>query len=138
VADFTVELRTIPGTKAAVGRAGNHTIVIDRPEGRAGGMGLGFNGGQLLAIAIGGCLCNDLHYAAAKRGVTIRDLSVAVTVAMSGEPLIADGAEIAVEATAEEPTADVGALIEAAFAGSAVSNSMMRGLPVRLTRRGGS
>ena len=135
MADFTVELRSIPGTKAAIGRAGNHTIVIDRPDGRAGGMGLGFNGGQLLAIAIGGCLCNDLHYAAAKQGVTIRDLSVSVTVAMSGEPLVADGAEIAVEVTAEEPAADVGALIEAAFAGSAVSNSVMRGLPVRLTRR---
>ena len=138
MADFTVELRTIPGTKAAVGRAGSHMIVIDRPEGRAGGMGLGFNGGQLLAIAIGGCLCNDLQYTAEKQGIAIRDLSVSVTVAMSGEPLIADGAEIAVAVTPEEPTADVGALIEAAFVGSAVSNSVMRGVPVRLTRRGGS
>ena len=29
-----------------------HTVVIDRPEGRAGGMGLGFSGAQMLAVVI--------------------------------------------------------------------------------------
>ena len=43
MAEFNVTLRTILGTQAAVGLAGNHTLVIDRPEGRAGGMGLGFS-----------------------------------------------------------------------------------------------
>jgi hypothetical protein len=33
-----------------MGWAGGHTIIVDRPEGKAGGMGLGFNGGQLLAL----------------------------------------------------------------------------------------
>ncbi len=37
MADFTASFRTIPDTRAAVWRAGPHTIVIDRPEGRAGG-----------------------------------------------------------------------------------------------------
>lgn len=32
-------------------------------------MGLGFNGGQPLALAIGGCLCNDLRYVAHAMGV---------------------------------------------------------------------
>jgi hypothetical protein len=48
----TVELRTVEGTQAAMGWAGGHTIVVDRPEGRVGGLGLGFNGAQLLALAI--------------------------------------------------------------------------------------
>jgi organic hydroperoxide reductase OsmC/OhrA len=134
VADFTVTLRSIPDTRAVVGRAGGHTIVIDRPEGRAGGMGLGFNGGQLLAIAIGGCLCNDLQYAAEKRGVAIRSLGVDVTVTMSGDPLVAERAEVRVEVAAEDGAADVAGLIDAAFAGSAVSLSVTHGFPVRLVK----
>jgi organic hydroperoxide reductase OsmC/OhrA len=132
--DFTVALRTIPDTKAAVGRSGNHTIVIDRPEGRAGGMGLGFNGGQLLAIAIGGCLCNDLQYAADRRGIAIRSLSVDATVSMAGDPLVAQHATLNVSVAAEDSSADVRALIDEAFAGSAISNSVRQGFPVRLTR----
>jgi hypothetical protein len=44
----TGELRNVAGTEAALGWAGTHTLVVDRPEGRAGGHGLGFNGAQLL------------------------------------------------------------------------------------------
>jgi hypothetical protein len=33
----TVELRNIAGTEAAVGWAGAHTVVVDRPDGKAGG-----------------------------------------------------------------------------------------------------
>ena len=51
MAQMTVELRNIGGTEAALGWAGAHTLVVDRPEGKAGGQGLGFNGGQLLALA---------------------------------------------------------------------------------------
>src|SRR5690606_12431130 len=60
VASMSVSLRNIPDTQAAVGWAGSHTVVIDRPDGKAGGAGLGFNGGQMIALAIGGCFCNDL------------------------------------------------------------------------------
>jgi len=67
----TVELRNIAGTEAAVGWAGAHTVVVDRPEGKAGGRGLGFNGAQLLALTIGGCFCNDLRYVAHATGVEL-------------------------------------------------------------------
>ena len=60
---LSVQLRSIPDTQAVMGWAEGHTIVVDRPDGRAGGMGLGFNGGQLLALAIGGCFCNGIHVA---------------------------------------------------------------------------
>lgn len=36
---MTVQLRSIPDTAAAVGWAGSHTIVVDRPAGRAGARG---------------------------------------------------------------------------------------------------
>lgn len=31
-----IELRNVAGTEAAMGWAGGHTVVIDRPEGKAG------------------------------------------------------------------------------------------------------
>jgi organic hydroperoxide reductase OsmC/OhrA len=94
MADIKVELRNIAGTEAAMGWAGAHTMVVDRPEGRAGGRGLGFNGGQLLALAIGGCFCNDLRYAAAELGVALEDISVSVTLNLEGTPLVATDAEL--------------------------------------------
>jgi hypothetical protein len=39
---MTVQLRSIPETEGCVGWAGSHTVVVDRPEGKAGGRGLGF------------------------------------------------------------------------------------------------
>jgi hypothetical protein len=43
MAEMTVHLRSIHGSEAAVGWAGSHTVIVDRPEGKAGGTGLGFN-----------------------------------------------------------------------------------------------
>ena len=54
-----VELRNVAGEAAAIGSAGPFTLVVDRPV-DGGGLGLGFNGGQLLYLAIGGCVSNDL------------------------------------------------------------------------------
>lgn len=34
---ITVELRNVEGTEAALGWAGSHTVVLGRPEGKAGG-----------------------------------------------------------------------------------------------------
>ena len=78
--EMTVKLRSMPDTAACVGWAGAHAVVVDRPAGKAGGQGLGFNGGELLGLAIGGCLCNDLHYVAAAMGIRLLAVSVDVTV----------------------------------------------------------
>ncbi|WP_342588401.1 hypothetical protein [Labrys okinawensis] len=78
MATVTVELRNVGETQAALGWARGHTIVVDRPEGKAGGMGLGFNGAQLLALSLGGGFCNDLRYAAEEMGVAIDTIAVSV------------------------------------------------------------
>lgn len=77
---MTVELRNVQDTEAAMGWAGGHTIVVDRPQGKTGGRGLGFNGAQLLALAICGCFCNDLRYVADEMKVPLRKIGVTVTV----------------------------------------------------------
>ena len=50
---FEVEFRNVAGEATAIGSAGPYTLVVDRPT-DGGGRGLGFNGGQLLYLAIGG------------------------------------------------------------------------------------
>lgn len=90
----------------------------------SGGREPGFNGGQLLVLAIGGCLCNDLHDAAHRHGIRLRSFESDALLA------IAASVQVAVEA------ADVGAVIGEVVATSAVSNSIARGLPARVTAAG--
>ncbi len=129
---MSVSLRNVPGTEAAMGWAGGHTVVIDRPEGKAGGMGLGFNGGQMLALAIGGCFCNDLRYVADAMGVALETIEVDVLLELDGTPLLVRSADMRVKVTAG-PSVDVGEVIRRAEADSTVSNSVRRGFPVTVT-----
>jgi organic hydroperoxide reductase OsmC/OhrA len=131
MAQMSVELRNIGGTEAALGWAGAHTLVVDRPAGKAGGQGLGFNGGELLALAIGGCFCNDLRYVAHARGIALDSISVKVTLELAGEPLLATGATMFVECDLKG--GDAAALIAEAERISTVANSLKAGVPVRVS-----
>jgi organic hydroperoxide reductase OsmC/OhrA len=126
-----IEYRMLPGTRAAVGRAGTHSVVADRPEGKAGGMGLGFNGGELLALAIGGCFCNDMQAIADEIGVAIADLSVSVEVDFGGSPSRATGARMTVECSLADGS-DPSGLIERAKAVTTIGNSLNAGFPVSI------
>jgi organic hydroperoxide reductase OsmC/OhrA len=61
----------------AVGDAGPFTLTVDRPA-AAGGGGLGFNGGQLLYLAIAACWSNDLYREAATMDIELDGVEVAV------------------------------------------------------------
>ncbi|WP_374572613.1 OsmC family protein [Phenylobacterium sp.] len=135
MAEIEVELRNIAGTEAALGWAGAHTIVVDRPEGRAGGKGLGFNGGQLLALALGGCFCNDLRYAAAELGAPLADISVSVRLTLDGAPLVATSAELKVSCTGAGE-AEIEKVIAHAARNCTVANSLRAGFPVDIRRDG--
>ena len=124
-----VEIANVAGTEAALGWAGGHTVVVDRPEGVAGGRGLGFNGAQLLALAIGGCFANDLRYTAHARGLGLGRIGIRVTLEMSGDPPIATGASLAVDVETTDGS-DPGPLVAAVRRTSMVANSLARGLPV--------
>jgi len=130
-----VHLRNLPGTEAAVGWAGAHTLVADRPEGKAGGRGIGFNGGQLLALALGGCFCNDLRYVAADLGVEIGDISVQVSLELAGDPLVATAARMSVACSTLDGF-DPAVVVENARSSCMVSNSLTRGLPVTISMTG--
>jgi len=134
MASVTVQLRNVEGTGAAMGWAGGHTMVVDRPEGKAGGMGLGFNGGQLLALAIGGCFCNDLRYAAERLGVGLGRIAVDVAIELEGDPLIVTSAAMDVSVETNDGS-EPEIVIKDAEEKSTVSNSLQRGVPV-MVRRG--
>lgn len=133
MAVMSVKLRGISGTEASLGWAGAHSVVVDRPEGKAGGQGLGFNGGQLLGLAIGGCFCNDLYYVAHDMGIRLTSVAVDVAVTFDGNPLLATSADVQVVVEAADHTADTDALIQRARAISTVSNSISRGVPVSVS-----
>jgi len=131
MAATTVEYRMLPGTRAAVGRSGVHSVVADRPDGKAGGMGLGFNGGELLALSLGGCLCNDLQMIADDMGVAITELGVTVAIDFQGEPTRATNVTIAVNCTLADGS-DSSELIARAKALTAIANSVSAGIPVKI------
>ena len=129
--EVNVELRNIAGTEAALGWAGAHAIVVDRPEGRAGGQGLGFNGAQLLALTIGGCFCNDLRYVAHEAGAAIGKIAVSVTVQLAGDPILATSATMMVSCETLDGS-DASELIERAKTSCMATNSLRRGIPVEV------
>jgi len=133
--EVTVELRSVDGTEAAMGWAGSHTVVVDRPDGRAGGQGLGFNGAQLLGLALGGCFCNDLRYAAYELGVALGEITVSVTLELGETPLITKSARLFVQCTTRDRT-DPAVVIEKAKSICMVGHSLQRGLPVSFERVG--
>jgi len=124
-----VHLRNIEGTQASMGWAGSHTVVVDRPDGHAQGMGLGFNGAQLLGLAIGGCFCNDLRYVAAERGVTLGTIQISVTIELEGDSIIATKAlvDVVCRTAGGDEANDI---VDAARARCMMSNSLNRGVPV--------
>ena len=130
-----VKLRNLPGTEAAVGWAGGHTVVADRPKGKAGGCGLGFNGAQLLALALGGCFCNDLRYVAEELGVGLGEVSVDVSLELAGEPLIAVAARMSVDCSTDDES-DPKVIVERAKSSCMVSNSLARGVKVVIAMTG--
>jgi organic hydroperoxide reductase OsmC/OhrA len=131
----TIEYRMLPETRAAVGRAGYHSVIADRPDGKAGGMGLGFNGGELLALAIGGCFCNDLQVLADESGKTISDLSISVTLEFGGTPSRTVGARMSVDCNLEDGS-DPTDLIERAKRLTNIGNSVRAGIPLEIESDG--
>src|SRR6201997_1732986 len=97
---FEVEFRNAYGQTTSIGSAGPYTLVVDRPA-NAGGRGLGFNGGQLLYLAIGGCVSNDLFREADARRIQLTTIRVVVRGDFSGEPAVSEDITYEVEVAGE-------------------------------------
>jgi len=128
-----VEFRNVAGEAAAIGSAGPYTLVVDRPA-DGGGRGLGFNGGQLLYLAIGGCVSNDLFREAAVRGIQLDAVRVVVRGDFSGAPAVSEPVFYDVELSGDAAPEQLRALVEHVDAIAEIPNSVRGGTEVTIDR----
>jgi len=129
---FEVEFRNVGGESAAIGNAGSYTLVVDRPV-DGGGRGLGFSGGQLLYLAIGGCVSNDLFREASARGIRLTTVRVLVSGDFSGEPAVSTDVSYGVEVAGDASREQLEELVAHVDAIAEIPNSVRRGTPVKLS-----
>lgn len=126
---FAVRVRNVHGQVSAIGSSGGHTVVIDRPT-EAGGGGLGFNGGQLLYLAVAGCISNDLFREAAKRGIRLDRVLVEVDGDFVGEPSVSTEIVYRVRVTGDASREALDDLVSFVDGIAEIPNSLRRGTKV--------
>jgi organic hydroperoxide reductase OsmC/OhrA len=123
----------VTGTGAGLGQsASGHTLLADRPDGTAGGRGLGFNGGELLAASLGGCFWNDLYYAA-HEVPGLRVGSVHATVDLAGDPPRVVRARISAKLLGADDK-ELARIFDAACNDSTIANSLRPAFPISFER----
>jgi putative redox protein len=131
VAGYEVETVSVDGRTTALGSAGPFTMVVDRPA-EAGGGGQGFNGGQVLNLAVAGCVSNHLFREAARSGITLRRVRVTASSDCVGNLTVSGPIEYRVELEGDAPEAALRDLVEPVDAIAEIPNSVRRGTEVRL------
>ena len=128
-----VETRSLAGRVTALGSAGQFTLVVDRPA-EAGGGGRGFNGGQLLYLAIAGCVSNDLFREAQSRGIRLDQVVVRVAGDFVGEPAVSSEVTYEVEVSGDADDGTLRDLVQQVDRIAEIPNSLRYGTSVRLRR----
>jgi uncharacterized OsmC-like protein len=132
MAQTRVRLRTVTDASVAVGWAGNRTLTVDRPE-QSGGMGLGFSGGELLLLAIGGCYCNDIYREATRLGIVVHSVQVDVSADWGGDPVRAQNVTYSARVEADASEEAILALITLTDQVAEIPNSLRFGTGVALS-----
>ncbi len=123
-----VSTRNVDGQVTSLGSAGPFSLVVDRPT-EGGGGGLGFNGGQLLYLAVAGCISNDLFRDARAAGIELSSVRVRVSGDFVGEPAVSDEIRYEVEVAGNVPEDQLRDLVDQV---AEIPNSLRRGTNVRL------
>jgi putative redox protein len=129
----TVEIRSLADSSLAVGSSGPRTVTIDRAK-ETGGLGLGFNGGELLLLAVGGCYSNDVYREAARRGIKVRSVQVKVGADWGGEPVKAQNVQYSVIVEADVSKTEIDDLIQYVDRVAEIPNSLRLGTDVKLVQ----
>ncbi|MGE5323182.1 MAG: OsmC family protein [Actinomycetota bacterium] len=131
MAQTKVTLRNLSGASTALGWSGSRSLCIDRSE-SAGGLGVGFNGGELLLLAVGGCYFNDLFREAAKMGIEVDKVSIEVEADWAGEPLRATNLSFSVKVESPASRSRIEELILHTDRVAEIPNSLRYGTEVKL------
>lgn len=128
---YEVETISVDGRATALGSAGSFTLVVDRPI-DAGGRGLGFNGGQLLNLAVAACVSNDLFREAARTGVELHRVRVTAHSEYGGRPTVSGPIDYEVEVEGDATTERLAELVHLVDRVAEIPNSLRVGTQVRL------
>jgi organic hydroperoxide reductase OsmC/OhrA len=99
---------------------------------RATGFGSSANGGELLALALATCWCNDLYREAAARGITVHGVEVQVDAEFGGPGDPARRIRYRAQVHADAPADAVRALVEHTDRVAEVHNTLRGGIAVEL------
>lgn len=131
MSQMTVHVRSAHEGSFSVGWTGQHSLVVDRgPE--DGGQGMGFNGGQLLLLALGACYANDVFREADKRGLEILGVRVVVECEWGGDPVRAQSIRYSTRVEAEAPEDEILELIQHVDEVAEVHNTLREGNAIEL------
>ena len=131
MAAMTVHVRSAHEGSFSVGWSGQHSLVIDRgPD--DGGQGMGFNGGQLLLLALGSCYANDVFREADKRGMTVMGVRVVVQCEWGGEPARAQNIRYSTRVEADATDDEIIELIRHVDEIAEVHNTLRAGGAIEL------
>lgn len=131
---FRIEMRSVDGGPTALGSAGPLTLVADRPL-DGGGRGIGFNGGQLLNLAVAACVSNDLSREAARRDLVLTAVRVRVDSDYGGDPPVSGEIVYDVEVEGEASDAELSDLVAHVDQIAEIPNSLRAATAVTLGRR---
>ena len=126
-----VETRNLDGQVTSLGTAEQFTLVVDRPT-KGGGGGLGFNGGQLLYLAVAGCISNDLFREARTAGIELGSVRVRVRGGFVGDPAVSDEIRYEVEVAGDALEDQLQALVDQVDEIAEIPSSLRQGTRVRL------
>ena len=131
---FRIEMRSVDGGPTALGSAGPLTLVADRPL-DGGGRGIGFNGGQLLNLAVAACVSNDLYREAARRDLVLTSVRVRVDSDYGGDPPVSGEIVYDVEVEGEASDEELSDLVAHVDRIAEIPNSLRAATAVTLGRR---
>ncbi len=129
---YDVEVRNVAGHVTAIGSADTFTLIVDRPV-EGGGGGLGFNGGQLLNLAVAGCISNDLFREAATMEISLERVVVRVSSDYVGSPAVSTPISYDVEIVGSASEESLRELVAHVDRIAEIPNSIRNGTPVELT-----
>ena len=116
-----------------MGWSGPRAVAIDRAE-SAGGLGVGFSGGELLFLAIGACYTNDLYREAAKKKLVLKSVRVDVDGDWGGDPARAQDVTFSVRVEAKARRREILDLIQHTDRVAEIHNSLRMRTTVSLAK----
>jgi len=101
---------------------------------KSSGLGLSVNGGELSFLALATCYCNDIYREAARRGINVTSVEVAVEGKIGGEGEPARNVTCNARVSAHALESDILDLMKGTDAVVEIQNTLRIATPVTLNR----